>query len=127
MNNTQYRIEDLIKKWFELDKEIRELNQKIKEKTKYKMKLNPYIMKEMKSRNIKKFNTNTGSSVRYVSHKAPKPVNKQFMIKKLTEYFGNNEHKAKEIAEFLYNNRETYIKQYLRNGSTQSKKRVLKV
>ena len=85
-------------------------------------------MKEMKSRNIKKFNTNTGSSVRYVSHKAPRPVNKKFMIKKLTEYFGNNEHKAKEIVEFLYNNRETYTKQYLRNGSSQqSKKKVLKV
>ena len=35
------------------------------------------------------------------------------------------EHKAKEIVEFLYNNRETYTKQYLRNGSSQqSKKKV---
>ena len=124
--HNQYKIDDLVKKWFELDKEIRELNKLIKEKTSYKNKLKPYIVKEMKSRNIKKFNTNSGDSVRYVSHKAPKPVNKKFIITKLTEFFNNNQQKATEIAEFLYNNRDMYSKQYLRNGS-QNLKKILTV
>ena len=60
-------------------------------------------------------------------------VNLFLECKNLTRSYGsmifhNQGETSNDLLEFLYNNRETYTKQYLRNGSSQqSKKKVLKV
>ena len=103
-----------IKKWVEIDnkqKKVRELvNNLKKEKEKYQ----EYILDYMSGNNItnKKILINDGK-LSYIETKTSQTITKKYIIDKLTTYF-NNSKKAEEIANLLYDNRETKTKSVLK-------------
>ena len=99
-----------IKKWVQIDnkqKDIRLLSSSLK---KEKDKLQMFITEYMENNNMQKKNIllNDGK-LQYSTSKSTKPISKKYIIDKLTPYF-NSKDKATEIADLLYENRETTFK-----------------
>ena len=110
-----------IKKWVQIDnkqKDIRLLSSNLK---KEKDKLQMYITEYMENNNMQKKNIllNDGK-LQYSTSKSTKPISKKYIIDKLTPYF-NSKDKATEIADLLYENRETTFKSTIKRLKSKKK------
>ena len=110
MSNVSYNFKDSIKKWVKIDnkqKELRKLSSELKKK---KDELQMFITEYMEDNNILKKNILiSDGKIQYSSSETKQSINKKFIIDKLTVYFNSLE-KATEVAEYLYNNRDTITK-----------------
>jgi hypothetical protein len=108
----------LVHKWLTIDDNIRELKKAEKELNEQKKAITPEIIGFMSKHSIEDCNTNNGKLKYSVSiHK--KPINREFLVGKLSTYL-NNSKKSEEITEYLLGNREIEEKINLRR--TFSKK-----
>ena len=110
-----------IKKWVQIDnkqKDIRLLSSNLK---KEKDKLQMFITEYMENNNMQKKNIllNDGK-LQYSTTKSTKPISKKYIIDKLTPYF-NSKDKATEIADLLYENRETTFKSTIKRLKSKKK------
>jgi hypothetical protein len=92
--------------WLEIDVKIEEYKKKIKELRNQKTKeIEPEIMNFMKTYNISDLNTQNGR-LKYSERNIKKPINKKSLMENLILYYNNNEDKAEEVTNFIYDNRE---------------------
>ena len=92
--------------WLSIDEEIAELQSKIKVlKDKKKKEVEPEIMDFMKTYNISDLNTQNGR-LKYSEKNVKKGLNKKSVMENLILYYNNNEDKAEEVTNFIYDNRE---------------------
>ena len=92
--------------WLSIDEEIAELQSKIKVlKDKKKKEVEPEIMDFMKTYNISDLNTQNGR-LKYSEKNVKKGLNKKSIMENLILYYNNNEDKAEEVTNFIYDNRE---------------------
>jgi hypothetical protein len=92
--------------WLSIDEEIVELQSKIKVlKDKKKKEVEPEIMDFMKTYNISDLNTQNGR-LKYSEKNVKKGLNKKSIMENLILYYNNNEDKAEEVTNFIYDNRE---------------------
>ena len=92
--------------WLEIDVQIEEYKKKIKELRNRKNKeIEPEIMNFMKTYNISDLNTQNGR-LKYSERNIKKPINKKSLMENLILYYNNNEEKAEEVTNFIYDNRE---------------------
>jgi response regulator of citrate/malate metabolism len=111
--NTQINRGDLdkfkviVREWLTVDDNIRKLKNALKEYNKKKKELEPHIMSFMSQNEIEDLNTKDGGRIKYHTTNAKKPLNKENMMKQLTQYFQNST-QATEVAEYLHTNRDTY-------------------
>ena len=92
--------------WLSIDEEIAELQSKIKVlKDKKKKEVEPEIMNFMKTYNISDLNTQNGR-LKYSEKNVKKGLNKKSIMENLILYYNNNEDKAEEVTNFIYDNRE---------------------
>jgi len=117
----EFEVEEfkkLVHKWLTIDDNIRELKKVEKELNEQRKSITPEIIEFMAKHSIEDCNTNNGKLKYSVSiHK--KPINRIYLVNKLTTYL-NNTKKSEEITEFLLGNREIEEKINLRR--TFSKK-----
>ena len=117
----EFEVEEfkkLVHKWLTIDDNIRELKKVEKELNEQRKQITPEIIEFMSKHSIEDCNTNNGKLKYSVSiHK--KPINRTYLVNKLTTYL-NNTKKSEEITEFLLENREIEEKINLRR--TFSKK-----
>ena len=95
-------------KWIEYDNEIKKYNDKIKSIKSDKISLEVDILSHIENNNLKNnvFNLPSYSSkLQYNSNKSYETMTNKFLLDNFTKYF-NNEDKAKELLEFLKNNRK---------------------
>jgi hypothetical protein len=92
-----------VKDWVTLDDDIKTLQEAIKKRKKRINELTPIILDFMKRFNINDLNTQNGQ-LRYTTSLLAKPVNKNFLLSKLGEFFKDNE-KSQALTTYIYDNR----------------------
>ena len=95
-------------KWIEYDNLIKQYNDKIKSIKSEKSSLEVDILTHIENNNLKNnvFNLQSYSSkLQYNSNKSYETMTNKFLLENFTKYF-NDENKAKDLLEFLKNNRK---------------------
>jgi hypothetical protein len=93
-----------VKEWVSLDDDIKTLQDAIKKRKKMMNDITPQILDFMKRFNINDLNTQNGQ-LRYTTSLLSKPVNKNFLLAKLGDFFKDNE-KGEKITSYLFENRD---------------------
>ncbi len=101
-----------VKEWITLDDDILKLQRAIKERRNKKNELTPKIMDFMGRYEINDLNTNDGK-LKYTKSLQTKPLNKDFIISRLGDYF-KDFNKGEKAATFLLENRDKEEKFKLR-------------
>lgn len=91
--------------WIHLDDEIKVLQKALNERKKAKNAITPHILEFMGKYEIKNMNVNDGGSLVYTKSVTTKPLTKDYVKTKLTEYLRSAQ-KAERVTDDIYNNRE---------------------
>jgi hypothetical protein len=115
-------FQDNVRKWVLIDNKIKAAQDAVRILKKEKANTGNYILEYMKRYKLSNENINiTGGKLGIAVSKRSVPINKEYIERRLTEYF-NNEAKAKEIVEFIYADRETVQTETLRRTNQRQKK-----
>ena len=113
---------DSVKKWVAIDNKIKMGKEAIGALNKEKTSIGKALVDFMK---IKHIDTEpigiTGGKLKVCSSKRSVPVNREYIEQRLEDYF-HNEAKAKEVAEFIYADRETVEVSTLKRFNERAKK-----
>jgi hypothetical protein len=111
-NEEFVEFKDMVKEWITLDDDIIKLRNAIKERTKRKNDITPKIMDFMDKFEINDLNTNNGK-LKFTKSLQTKPLNKQFLISRLGDFFKDFS-KGEKAATFILENRDKEEKFKLR-------------
>jgi len=118
----EFEVEEfkkLVHKWISIDDDIRKLKKAEKDLLEEKKNITEPIIAFMAKNSIEDCNTSTGKLKYSISiHK--KPLNKQYLVDKLSTYL-NNTKKGEELTVFLLENREVEQKVNLRRCVSKNK------
>jgi hypothetical protein len=101
-----------VKEWLLLDDDILTLQNAIKERKKKKDELTPKILDYMNRYEINDLNTSNGK-LKFTKSMQTKPLNKQFLISRLGDFF-KDLGKGEKAASFILENRDKEEKMKLR-------------
>jgi len=93
-----------VKEWMILDDDINTLQKAIKDRKTKKNELTPKILEFMSSNEINDLNTNNGK-LKFTKSVCTKPLNKQFLISRLGDFF-KDFNKGEKAASFILDNRD---------------------
>ena len=96
-----------VKKWFEIDEEIKGLQTKIKELKQTKKGLSVDVIDNMKTKNIGVVETQNGKLV-HLEKKVRESITKKYLESCLGKFI-NNPEVIVDIIDYIYNSRETKI------------------
>jgi Family of unknown function (DUF5760) len=104
-----------IKEWLQIDTEINNLINLLKEKRKEKKNLTDILMQAMKQKEIEVVNLNDGS-IEIKSNKVKSPLNKKHLLSCLSTYYGENleTSKVEELVKHILSNRDEKVKEYIK-------------
>jgi hypothetical protein len=118
-DNDLTKFKHTVREWLSLDDDIAKLKKALKERNKKRKELEPDILEFMKQNGINDLNTREGGRLHYHTTNAKRPINKEFIISKLTGLLNNSE-RATEITEHLFENREQYERYSLKRTDKPS-------
>jgi hypothetical protein len=98
-----------VKMYLSIDEEISKLNIAIRERKKKLKVLSQILIKNMESSDIQHINIKNGALV-YKNTTTFKGINKKSLMNGLNIYFKQDETKASEAHQTIYDNREKYNK-----------------
>ena len=114
-NNEEFAdFKKKVKVWLTIDDDIITLQNAIKERKKQKDKLTPEILNFMDRFEINDLNTNDGK-LKFTKSMYTKPLNKQFLISRLGDFFKDFT-KGEKVAGFILDNRDKEEKIKLRRA-----------
>jgi len=102
-----------IKDWINMDNEISQLKQEIKERNNKKKILTENLVTVMKTNNIDCFDINGGALI-YKKNKIKKPINGKTLLSALQNYYKNDSKIAEEITKHVMNSREEQVKEIIK-------------
>jgi hypothetical protein len=104
-NDSQFvEFKSNVKEWLMLDDDIITLQKAVKERKVKKDELTPKILGFMDKFNINDLNTQ-GGKIKFTKSLYTKPLNKQFLISKLGDFF-KDFRKGEKAATFILENRD---------------------
>ena len=103
-----------IKEWLRIEQELKELLKAAKERRQRKKELTTSLVDIMKVNDIDCFDVN-GGKLLYSQNKTKAPLNKKTLLATLQSYYANDPTKARELSEFILNNREVKVKETIRH------------
>jgi len=104
-----------IKDWIHLDEEIKSLQRQIKEKRNEKKESTETLVKIMRENEIDCFDLDSnGGKLIYTKQKVKKSLSKKHLMKCLMQYFKEDSAQAKEVSNYIMNNKEEKIKENIR-------------
>jgi len=104
-----------IQEWLKIDKDVKMLQNEIKERRKKKKNISNSLLGIMKDNDIDCFDINNGK-ILYTKNKVKAPINKKHLQKCLNNYFINNPSvKCDDVCNFILNNREIKTKENIRH------------
>ena len=101
-----------VKEWLALDDDIITLQKAIKDRKNKKTELTPKVLDYMGRFNINDLNTNNGK-IKFTKSMCTKPLNKQFLVSRLGDFFKDFS-KGEKAASFILENRDKEEKIKLR-------------
>ena len=102
-----------IKDWINIDNEISQLKQDIKERNNKKKMLTENLVTVMKTNNIDCFDINGGALI-YKKNKIKKPINGKTLLSALQNYYKNDNKIAEELTKHIMNSREEQFKEMIK-------------
>jgi hypothetical protein len=93
-----------VKDWLALDDDIKKLQEAISGRKKMKNELTPKILEFMSHNKINDLNTSDGK-IKYTKSVRTKPLNKDYLINKLGDFF-KDLNRGQKAASYLLDNRE---------------------
>lgn len=109
---TKDQLVEAVKKWIDLDNELREIAKVAKNKREKKKQISSELMNVMKTNEIDCLDIKDGQLM-YKKSKSKKPLNKENLLKILQKYYNNNEHQSSNMAQFILDNREEVDREVL--------------
>jgi len=104
-----------IKQWISLDEEIKNLQRQIKEKRNEKKENTETLVRIMRDNEIDCFELDSnGGKLIYTKQKIKKSLSKKYLMTCLMQYFKEDSQQAKQVSNFILNNREEKIKENIR-------------
>jgi hypothetical protein len=103
-NQEFVEFKDSVKEWLTLDDDIITLQKAIKDRKNKKNELTPKILDFMNRFKINDLNTNNGK-LKFTKSLQTKPLNKQYLISRLGDYFKDFA-KGEKAASFILENRD---------------------
>lgn len=95
-----------VKEWVQIDNEMKEINKELKIRRDKKKEISSLLVDTMKSNDIEVFDLKDGQLV-YKKSKSKKPLNKETLLKLMSEYFqGNDNGRSNDITNYILSNRE---------------------
>ena len=114
------QFENDIVKWVKIDNKIKSANGALKILRKEKDITGENILIYIKTNSLEDHPINiTGGKLKLATSKTTSPINKKFIEERLSQYFKSNS-KAKEVADFIFNSRETTEKDVLRRTNSRT-------
>lgn len=105
MSEKKKKFREDLKKWVKKNKEIDELNKRLRKIREEKNNLTPNLIDYMKSKNKEELKINKNYSLKLNNVSTFTSVNKNYIINMSSKYF-NDSNKGIEFTDFLYNNRK---------------------
>jgi hypothetical protein len=106
-----------IKEWIKIDNELRELQKVSKERRERKKQLTNNLVDIMRENEIDCFDVNDGKIV-YTKNKVKQTLNKKYLLSTLQNFYNDDPIQAKQLTEFILNNREEIVKENIRRKIT---------
>ena len=111
---TKEDLVNTIKKWIIQDDKIKILQKQIKLHRDSKKTLTDNLVEIMKDNEVDCFDINNGK-IMFCKNKVKSPLNKVSLLSTLESYFKNKpDINPREVSEFIFENRETKIKENIR-------------
>jgi hypothetical protein len=103
-----------IKKWLQLDKEMKMLQKELKERKQKKNEVTDSLVEIMKQNEIDCVDISDGK-ILYTQSNIKSPINKKHLLDSLDKYFADNESvPTEEIVKFILENRTINLKESIR-------------
>jgi hypothetical protein len=102
-----------IKKWIQLDTEIKKTQDDIKAKKEEKKQHTSHLVEIMKLNEIDCFDVNNGKLL-YTKTKVKAPLSKTQLMQALMQYYENDEEKVRDLGEHLMSARQEKITESIR-------------
>ena len=113
-NSTKDNLVQNVKAWLKIEKEMKTLQNQLKENKKKKNELTNVLVDIMKTNDIDCFDINDGKLI-FCKNKVKTPLNKKILLASLEKYFENTpEINAEKVGEFILESREIQIKENIR-------------
>jgi hypothetical protein len=103
---------DKIKKWLESENKINSLQKELKEIKKNKKQLTVELTEIMKNKQLECIDVTQGQ-ILYTKNQSKKGINKKYLTEALGKFYEDPD-RAKELCEFILDNRETTVKENIR-------------
>jgi hypothetical protein len=103
-----------IKKWLECDSKIASLQKELKQLKKIKKECTDGLKTIMKEREIESVNVSNVGQIQYTKNEVKKSINKKYLNEILNQYYSETPQAAKEICDYILENRETQIRENIR-------------
>ena len=111
MSDKQILVEK-IKRWLDTENKILSLQKELKEYKKNKKQISIELSEIMKTKQLECIDVTQGKII-YTKNKSKKGINKKYLEDVLNKYYDNTI-QAKEMCEFILENRETIEKENIR-------------
>ena len=105
-------VPEKIKRWLDIENKILSSQKELKELKKQKKNISTDLTEIMKNKQLDSIDVNQGK-ILYTKNKSKKGINKKYLEVVLTKYLDNDD-KAKELCDFILENRETVEKENIR-------------
>ena len=103
---------DKIKKWLECENKIQSLQKDLKEIKKNKKTLSVDLSEIMKNKELECIDVSQGQ-ILYTKTETKKGINKKYLASVLSKFYKDQD-QAKELCEFILENRESSVKENIR-------------
>lgn len=99
-----------VRDWLQIDNDLRQLNKALKERRDKKKELSNVLVDVMRNNQIDCFDVNDGQ-IMYKCNKVKAPLNKQHILKCLSELFKNEPAKVETITQYILETRPEKIRE----------------
>lgn len=116
----QKQVIETVKKWVQLDNQIKHLSATLKQIRKDKSDLNVHLLTMMKDNSIDIFSIKDGQ-LQYKKETKRKPLSQKSLLTILSKYPQFSEDQASLLNAFIYENREIFVKESIARKETAVK------
>lgn len=103
---TKDELVEKVREWVRLDNEMKEISKELKIRRDKKKEISQILVETMKTNDIEVFDLKDGQLI-YKKSKSKKPLNKETLLKLMSEYFqGNDNGRSIDLTNFILTNRE---------------------
>lgn len=105
---TKEQLVNTVKKWVQIDNEIRALQKELSHRKKEKKNISSGLMECMRSHQIDCFDIKDGQ-IMYLKKNVRKPITQKMLLPLISQYYKGDLLKASELNNFILDNREEVV------------------